>query len=106
MDYIVSRFEASQDGAPYVYIAFSNSSDFKTLPECPFGPDTTTITSHEDLIKNLPKAMSNIGRTLDGGTLPSDSPTFKIGMREYEDMGIKVGDKVTIEIEKSDSCGI
>jgi len=35
-----------------------------------------------------------------------DSPTFKISMREYEDMGIKVGDKVTVEIKKSDNSGV
>ena len=39
-----------------------------------------------------------------GGSGPlTDSPTFKISMREYEDMAIKVGDKITIEINKSDS---
>lgn len=27
-------------------------------------------------------------------------------MKEYEDLGIKVGDKVSIEIKKSDSTGI
>jgi hypothetical protein len=27
-------------------------------------------------------------------------------MREYEDMSIKVGDKVTIEIKKADTSGI
>jgi len=27
-------------------------------------------------------------------------------MREYEDMAIKVGDKITIEIKKLDSSGI
>jgi hypothetical protein len=27
-------------------------------------------------------------------------------MKEYEDLGIKVGDKVSIEIKKSDSAGI
>jgi hypothetical protein len=32
-------------------------------------------------------------------------PTFKICMREYEDMAIKVGDKITIKIKKSDSSG-
>ena len=37
-----------------------------------------------------------------GGGFPTDSPTFKISMREYEDMAIKVGDKITIEINKSD----
>jgi hypothetical protein len=47
-------------------------------------------------MKNLSKAMANIG----GGGIPTDSPTFKISMREYEDMAIKVGDKVTIEIKK------
>ena len=40
---------------------------------------------------------------LGGGGMPTDSPTFKISMREYEDMAIKVGDKITIEIKKSDS---
>jgi hypothetical protein len=29
-----------------------------------------------------------------------------VSMREYEDMAIKVGDKVTIEIKKSDSSGV
>ncbi len=36
-----------------------------------------------------------------GGGFPTDSPTFKISMREYKNMAIKVGDRVTIEIKKS-----
>ena len=56
-------------------------------------------------MKNLPKAMANISKGMSGGGLV-DSPTFKISMREYEDMDIKVGDKVTIEIKKSESSGI
>jgi hypothetical protein len=62
----------------------------------------TIITSPGDLMKNLPKAMANIGI----GGISIDAPTFKISMREYEDLAIKVGDKVTIEIKKSDSSGI
>jgi hypothetical protein len=27
-------------------------------------------------------------------------------MREYEDMGLKVGDRVTLEIKKVDSVGV
>jgi hypothetical protein len=103
VDYIVSRIEAPQDGAPYFYITYSNSGDFEaSIDKCPFGPNITTINSREDLMKNLSKAMANIG----GGGIPTDSPTFKISMREYEDMAIKVGDKVTIEIKKWDSSGI
>ena len=41
-------------------------------------------------------------RAMGGGDTPTDSPTFKISMMEYEDMAIKVDDKITIEIKKSD----
>lgn len=63
------------------------------------------MTSPEDL-KNLPKAMANMGKAMGGGGLPTDSPTFRFSMREYEDMAIKVGDKVTIEIKKADNSGV
>jgi len=107
MDYIVSRIEAPQDGAPYIYITYSNSGDFEAgTDKCPLGPNITTITSPEDLMKNLPKAMANIGIAMGGGGFPTDSPTFKISMREYEDMAWKVGDKVSIEIMKSDSTNL
>ncbi|MCC2647945.1 MAG: hypothetical protein K0S67_722 [Nitrososphaeraceae archaeon] len=45
--------------------------------------------------------MANISRTIGGGHIDMiDSPTFRMSMKEYEDMGIKVGDKVTIEVTK------
>jgi hypothetical protein len=107
-DSIVSRIEASQDGSPYVYITFSDPNDYKPGGEKqqqnPFGPNVMAFTSPEDLMKNLPKAMGNISKMMGGGgCIITDSPTFKMSMKEYEDMNIKVGDKVTLEIKKSDS---
>jgi hypothetical protein len=105
-DFVISKIEASQDGAPYVYIALSDPNDFKPgaeRPQNPFGPNMMAFTSPEDMMKNLPKAMANISKAMGGGGTLTDSPTFKISMREYEDMAIKVGDKITIEIKKSDS---
>jgi hypothetical protein len=65
--------------------------------------EAVPLTSPEDLMKNLPKVMSNMfGKGAGGG----DSPTFKITMQEYEEMAIRVGDKVEIEINKVDSSGI
>jgi hypothetical protein len=52
------------------------------------------FTSPEDLMKNLPKATSNISRGMGEGCPLTGSPTFKISMRDYEDMAIKVGDKL------------
>ncbi len=81
MDYIVSRI-----GAPT--FTFSNPNDFKagadrSPPFNAFGANMIAFTS-EDLMNNLPKAMSNIGKAMGGG-FPTDSPNFKISMREYED---------------------
>ena len=55
----------------------------------------------EDLMKNLPKVMSNMYGGSEG--MSGDSPTFRITMKEYEDMAIKVGDRVGIEVKKVDS---
>jgi len=41
-----------------------------------------------------------------GGGGLGDSLTFKLSMREYEDMGLKVGDRVSIEITKKQDSGI
>jgi hypothetical protein len=63
-----------------------------SYPQSPISPEV--------LMKNLPKVMSNMYGA--GGGMPGNSPTFKITMKEYEDMAIKVGDKVGIEVKKVD----
>jgi len=86
---VISRIEASQDGSPYVYITFADPGDFKPGAEKPqnsFGPNMMAFTSPEDMMKNLPKAMSNISKAMGGAGPPTDSTTIKISMREYEDM--------------------
>lgn len=103
-EFIVLRIEASQDGSPYVYVTFSDPNDYSYDSEKPqnlFGMNMMSFTSPENLMKNLPKAMGNISRAMGGGGPLTDSPTLKISMREYEDMTIKVGDKVIIEINRS-----
>jgi hypothetical protein len=43
--------------------------------------------------------MANISNVKGDGGILTDLPTFKMSMKEYEDMSIKVGDKVMIEIK-------
>ena len=108
-DFIISKIEASQDGAPYIYATFSDANDYKAGGEKqqnPFGQNMMAFTSPEDLMKNLPKMMSNLSRMAGGGTPISDSPTFKLSKKEYEDIGIEVGYTVTIEIKKSENIEI
>jgi hypothetical protein len=101
-DFIVSKIEAPQDGSQYVFVAFTDPNTPKSTGGGGSG-EALPFTSPEDLMKNLPKVMSNMfGKGAGGG----DSPTFKITMKEYEDMAIKVGDKVRIEIKKADNSEV
>ena len=103
-EFIVSRIEASHDGTPYVNVSFMDqASGDRQQAMNPFGVKAMTFSSPEDLMKNLPKAMSNV---LGGGMGVADAPTFKLSMREYEDLGLKVGDKVLIELKKPEITGI
>ena len=99
-DFIVSKIEAPQDGSHYVLVAFTDLNAPKSTGGSGSG-EAVPFTSPEDLMKNLPKVMSN---TFGAGG--GESPTFKITMKEYEDMAIKVGDKVRIEIKKADNSGV
>ena len=97
--FIVSKIEAPQDGSHYVLVAFTDPNAKSTGGGG--SGEAVPFTSPEDLMKNLPKVMSNMF-----GAGGGDSPTFKITMKEYEDMAIKVGDKVRIEIKKADNSGV
>ena len=86
-------------------VAFTDPNALKSTGGGGSG-EAVPFTSPEDLMKNLPKTMSNMFGTGAGGGMFGDSPTFKITMKEYEDMSIKVGDKVRIEIKKANNIGV
>ena len=107
-EFILSKIEMVHDGSPYVYLGFVAPNDSKSeegRQQKTFAPTAMAFTSSEDLMKNLPKAMGNITGMMGGGGL-GDSLTFKLSMREYEDMSLKVGDKVSIEIKKKQDTGV
>ncbi len=107
-EYIVARIESPQEGSHYVYVTFSDEKEYKsqeTKTQSQFGPGVGTFNSIEDLMKNMPKIMANIPGIGGGGRGggQTESPTVKLSMREYEDMNIKVGDKVYFDIHKYDN---
>jgi hypothetical protein len=105
-EFIVARIEASQDGSPYVYVTFNDPKDYKTDSRTmqPFGPNTMAFSSIEDMMKNMPKVMANMQGMFGSGL--TETPVIKFSMKDYQDMGIKVGDKVAIEIQKVESSGV
>jgi hypothetical protein len=99
-EFVVSKIESSKDEKiPFVYVVFNDTKTPRrgNQQQSPFGGTDMAFTSPEDLMKNLAKMFS--GNSVDVG----NSPTFKLSIREYDELGLRVGDKVTIEIKKSDS---
>ena len=100
-DFIVSKIESSEDGSQYVFVAFTDRNEPRSAGN---GGEAIPFTSPEDLMKNLPKVMSNMYSG--SGGMSGESPIFRITMKEYEDMAIKVGDRVGMVINKVNSGGI
>ncbi len=113
-EFIVSKIETSEDNSSYVYVSIYTNSHFSPtkrqqgFPEIPFGVAAISITSLDDL-KNLPKKISDTIENAFGGdrnNMSSESNTFKMNVKEFEELGIKKGDKVTLEINISNNNDI
>ncbi len=112
---IVSEIQGPRHGSPYVYVVLTDtrSSFIATrrqagFPENHFGMTTTAIpiTSLDDL-KDLPKKISE---AIEGAFRSDssrddkssrDSTVFKMNATEFEELGIKIGDNITLEIKIS-----
>jgi hypothetical protein len=112
-EFIVSKIEASQDGSPYVFLVLTDTRGNLSatrrqqgFPENPFGVAAIPITSLDDL-KNLPKKISDAieGAFGSGGgnNISSGSTTLKMSTKEYQELDIKTGDKVSIEFKISNN---
>jgi hypothetical protein len=105
-EYIVAKIQSPQAGSHYVYVTFTADKEYRPEEkkmQGQFGPGVGTFNSIEDLMKNMPKIMANIPGLGGGAGGQTESPTVKLSMREYEDMNIKVGDKVYFDIYKQDN---
>jgi hypothetical protein len=111
-EFIVSRIDSSPDGSPYVYVVLTDTRGSfiptrrqRGFPENPFGFASIPITSLDDL-KNLPKKISDVIEGAfrgDTNDMSSESTIFKMNITEYEELGIKIGDKIALEIKISNN---
>ncbi|MFB5600189.1 MAG: hypothetical protein ACE5SW_08195 [Nitrososphaeraceae archaeon] len=113
-EFIVSKIETSKDDSPYVYVSIYTKDNFyptrrqQGFPENPFGVAAIPITSLEDL-KNLPKKISDTIESAFGGSRNNrslESTTFKMHLNEFEELDLKIGDKINLEINISNNNDI
>ncbi|NWG09580.1 MAG: hypothetical protein HXX80_04650 [Nitrososphaerales archaeon] len=98
-NYVVTEISAAPDGGPYVLVALVEPRDLKSTSQPFFSPNVTmSFTSIEDLMKNLQRTFTGLSR--------QTVTIVKFDMREYEESGLKVGDKVYLEITKVEKEGV
>ncbi len=94
-EYIVVRIDAAPDGSPQVLVALSEPKDVRDRGQGSFGGPQAmgSFGSMEDLMKNINKIFAS--QMMGGFTT-----TLKFSIKEYEDSGIKVGDKIYLDVIK------
>ena len=97
-EYFVVRIDAAPDGSPQVLVSLSEPKDVRDRGQGQFGGPQMmgSFGSMEDLMKNINKIFTS---QLMGGF----TTTLKLSIKEYEDSGIKVGDKIYLDVIKPDA---
>jgi hypothetical protein len=111
-EFVVCKIVAPEDGSPYISIVlidtkgnFTPTRRQQGFPENPFGIAAIPISSLDDL-KNLPKKISDAMNAAFSGSsnnTSSDSTVFKMTQKEFQELDIKIGDKITLEIKTSNT---
>ncbi len=95
-EYVVIEIAASQDGGPFVFISLTDPREVRESFQTPAAPSSLAVSSMDDLMKGLNKAFSGMSKGMSGRFMT----TLKMDIKEYEDSGLKVGDKISLEIVK------
>lgn len=92
-EYIVSQVRASQDVSPYVYISLKDPD----APEQDPGETGFRAFSFGD----MNEMMENLSRALTQQTPGGFTTLLKLTEDEYKEMNVRVGDRVTLNIQKA-----
>lgn len=101
-EYVVVEISADSSGGPYVIISLSDQRELKDQSQSKLGMQAMAFTSIEDLMKNLQRNIAGLSKGMMGRFVTS----IKLDIKEYEESGLKVGDKVILEITKPENEGI
>jgi hypothetical protein len=90
-EYIVNEISAAPEGSPYVLLSLKRPGEL-TRTQPPVFP-SAQFRSMDDMFRNFGNVLS---RQMMGGF----TTIIKLGLDEYETLDIKVGDRISIDIEK------
>jgi hypothetical protein len=93
-DYVITEISASPDGSPSVMITLKDPSDVRGPQKKMNNPSMVTFTSMNDMMKNF-------GNMISKQMMGNFATIIKITLDEYEKTDFKVGDRVSLAINKT-----
>ena len=92
--YVVTEISAPQDGSPYVLLTLREPSKIGGPQKATSQPSVASFRSMNDMFKNIGRIMS---KQMMGGI----ATIIKLKLNEYEEFDFKVGDRISLEINKT-----
>ena len=93
-EYVITEISAASDGSPFILITLKDPSDVRGPERKMNNPSMVTFTSINDMMKNF-------GNVFSKQMINSFDTIVKITLDEYEKSGFKVGDRISIKIDKT-----
>ena len=93
-EYIITQISASPNGSPFVFITLRDPSEVRGPQKVKPASPMVTFGSMDDMFKNL-------GRVISKQMMVGFVTVIKFSLNEYEMLDLKVGDRVSVEIDKT-----
>ena len=93
-EYVITEISAAPDGTPFVFITLKDPTELRGPHKTPSTSSMITFTSMDDVVRNL-------GRVISKQMISGFATVIKLSLDEYENLGFKVGDRISMEITQT-----
>ena len=90
----MTEISASPDGSPYILVTLRDPSEVR-------GPQKTSPPSSVVSFGSMNDMFRNLGRVISKQMMGGFATIVKLSLDEYEKLDFRVGDRVSVEIEKT-----
>jgi hypothetical protein len=91
-EYVITEISAAPDGSPYVLVAFKS-------PEEAGGSQRPPVTPIESF-PSMDAVFQNLGSIISKQMMGGFATVIRLSLDEYEKLDIKVGDRISLDINK------
>jgi len=94
-EYVITEIKSAPDGSPFILVTLKDPSDVKGPQQNPANPSSMAAFS------SINDMMQNFGNVMSKQMMGNFATLIKITLDEYEKSAFKVGDIISLKIDKA-----